>query len=174
MRLGLPPSAVSPACLLLGLNLLAGCDTATEDTATVSATRVVQRAYTPMPPGTVQRGAAEREAALAAPGPEVTPELIRRGEEQFLAFCSPCHGTEGQGNGPVVVHGFPAPPTYHQERLRALPPQRIVAVITRGTGRMYPYADRVEPQDRWAIAHYVKFLQARNPDEGAATTEVAP
>jgi hypothetical protein len=25
---------------------------------------------------------------------------------------------------------------------------------------MYPYAERVPPEDRWAIAHFVKALQA--------------
>jgi len=32
--------------------------------------------------------------------------------------------------------------------------------ITQGRGRMFPYADRVLPEDRWAIAHHVKRLQA--------------
>jgi hypothetical protein len=52
--------------------------------------------------------------------------------------------------------------------LRALSPDQIVTVITRGMGRMYSYADRVEPQDRWAIAHYVKLLQARGAEADTA------
>jgi hypothetical protein len=61
----------------------------------------------------------------------------------------------------VVSRGFTAPPSYHEDRLRALVPEQIVQVITQGKGRMFPYADRVPPDDRWAIAHYVKELQAR-------------
>jgi mono/diheme cytochrome c family protein len=61
----------------------------------------------------------------------------------------------------VVSRGFAPPPSYHEERLRALTPEQIVQVITQGRGRMFPYADRVLPEDRWAIAHYVKELQAR-------------
>jgi hypothetical protein len=60
----------------------------------------------------------------------------------------------------VVSRGLPAPPSYHDERLRAYSPEQIVGVITQGRGRMFPYADRVSPEDRWAIAHHVKRLQA--------------
>jgi len=166
---GLPArGSAAPIVLLLGLGLLGGCDSATENTRDISSTRVIQRAYVPVPPGTMPRGTSQREAALSHPGPEVTPDLIRRGEERFLVFCSPCHGDKGRGDGTVTAHGFPAPPSYHQERLRALSPDQIVTVITRGMGRMYSYADRVEPQDRWAIAHYVKLLQAQGADADTA------
>lgn len=141
--------------------LLAACDSGTEQRDAVASTRAVQRPYTPVPPGVIAQGTAAQAAALAAPGPEVTAALIARGEQRFKAFCTPCHGRNGRGDGAVVSRGFPAPPSYHQERLRAFTPEQIVRVITQGTGRMYPYADRVPPEDRWAIAHYVKTLQAR-------------
>jgi mono/diheme cytochrome c family protein len=144
----------------LALAALAACDSGTEQRADVSSMRVVMRPHDPTPPGAVPRGAAASAEALLPPGPPATPALVERGRERFLAFCSPCHGAKGHGDGAVVSRGFPAPPSYHQDRLRAVAPEHIVAVITNGVGRMYPYADRVTPQDRWAIAHYVKALQA--------------
>ncbi len=158
------------AVALAGLVLVAACDTGTTQRDDVSSTRVVQRPYVPVPPGTIARGAAAQNAALAPPGPEVSPDLVARGEERFRAFCSPCHGLSGRGDGTVVSRGFPPPPSYHEERLRALSPEQIVGVITHGRGRMFPYADRVLPEDRWAIAHYVKRLQAEDgapPRQGA-------
>jgi mono/diheme cytochrome c family protein len=149
---------------------LAGCDSGTEDARDVSSTRVVMRPHVPVPPGTVPRGAGAHAAALAAPGPASTPDLVRRGRERFLAFCSPCHGTSGTGDGIVVSRGFPRPPSYHEERLRAAPPELIVSVITNGVGRMYSYAERIPPEDRWAIAHYIKALQA----DGASTEPARP
>ena len=150
---------------LLGLALsapfLGGCDTGTKESRDVSSTRVVMRPHVPVPPGTMPRGAGALAAGLAAPGPAVTPALLDRGRDMFTAFCSPCHGTDGKGDGTVVAHGFPRPPSYHDERLRGVSPEQIVAVITNGSGRMYSYADRVPPADRWAIAHHVKALQAR-------------
>ena len=35
----------------------------------------------------------------------------------------------------------------------------VFDVMTRGFGVMLPYADRVEPRDRWAIVGYVRALQ---------------
>jgi mono/diheme cytochrome c family protein len=149
------------AAAIASLVLLAACDTGTEERDAVASTRTVQRGYVPVPSGTVARGASAQAAALAPPGPERTPALLARGEDRFKAFCTPCHGLRGRGDGPVVSRGFVPPPSYHDERLRALTPEQIVQVITQGRGRMFPYADRVVPEDRWAIAHYVKELQTR-------------
>jgi len=160
------------AIALLPAVFLAACDTGTEERDSVASTRTIQRPYVPVPPGVIARGTAAREAALAPPGPEVTQDLLARGEERFRAFCVPCHGASGRGDGTVVSRGFAPPPSYYEERLRSLAPEQIVQVITHGKGRMFPYADRVLPADRWAIAHYVKDLQARgtgvSSDQGAA------
>jgi mono/diheme cytochrome c family protein len=144
---------------ILAVAALGACDSGTEQRADVSSTRVVMRPHEPLPSGGAPRGAAASAKALSPPGPPVTPLLLARGGERFSAFCSPCHGARGRGDGPVVSRGFPAPPSYHEERLRQASPGHIVGVITNGIGRMYPYADRVPPEDRWAIAHHVKALQ---------------
>ena len=117
-------------------------------------------AATPIPDGTVPRGLPAREERIAAPPPEpLDLATLRRGREGFEMFCSPCHGRTGYGDGMVARHGFPPPPSFHSDRLRAVPPAYIVPVITHGFGVMYPYASRVEPEERWAIAAYVKALQ---------------
>jgi mono/diheme cytochrome c family protein len=59
-----------------------------------------------------------------------------------------------------VQRGFPHPPSYYNDRLRNAPSQHFYDVITHGYGVMFPYADRVEPADRWAIAAYIRALQA--------------
>jgi hypothetical protein len=59
----------------------------------------------------------------------------------------------------IVQRGFPAPPSYHEDRLRAAPGRYLFDVITNGYGVMYPYAARVEPRDRWAIVAYIRALQ---------------
>ncbi|HTY00734.1 MAG TPA: cytochrome c [Bacteroidota bacterium] len=90
----------------------------------------------------------------------VTEMMIRRGQERFNIYCSPCHGRTGDGFGMVVQRGFPRPPSYFTDSVRALPVGRYVDVITNGFGRMYGYGDRVAPRDRWAIAAYIRVLQA--------------
>ncbi len=89
----------------------------------------------------------------------ITRETLERGRERFNIYCSPCHGQTGEGNGMIVQRGFPAPPSYHIERLRHAPIGHFYDVITQGYGVMYSYAQRVEPADRWAIAAYIRVLQ---------------
>jgi len=112
----------------------------------------------PLPDHVVAQGAVERHDEEAKP-PPVTLALLERGRERFGIYCSPCHGLAGDGDGIVVAHGFPAPPSYHIDRLLAAPAQHFFDVITEGYGVMYSYADRVAPHDRWAIAAYIRALQ---------------
>ncbi len=85
--------------------------------------------------------------------------LLERGHERFDIYCAPCHGSLGDGDGYIVRRGFPAPPSFHIERLRNAPDRHFVDVLTYGYGLMYPYADRVSPSDRWAIVTYIRALQ---------------
>jgi mono/diheme cytochrome c family protein len=92
--------------------------------------------------------------------PEAPTEAqLRLGQEQFAIYCAPCHGPEGDGDGRVVQNGFPAPPSFHSERLRQAPAGHYFDVITNGYGDMYSYADRVQPEERWAIIAYIRALQ---------------
>ncbi|WNO52717.1 c-type cytochrome [Stakelama saccharophila] len=120
----------------------------------------------PPPAGTVAFEDIARDRALAY-APPITAALLERGQQRYAIYCSVCHGERGEGDGIVVRHGFPAPPSYHTERLRDAPPRHIVDVITDGYGVMYSYADRVPPTDRWAIAAYVKTLQVAGPEREA-------
>ena len=96
----------------------------------------------------------------------VTKELIDRGQERFNIYCIVCHGPVGNGDGMVVRRGFPKPPTYHDDRLRNAPVGHFFDVMTNGWGKMNSYAYQVQPADRWAIAAYIRTLQAsQNPDQ---------
>jgi len=95
-------------------------------------------------------------AALPMP---VTRALLERGHQRFDIFCSPCHGRTGEGNGMVVRRGFKPPSSYHVERLRQAPVGYFFDVMTNGFGVMPSYAAQVPPEDRWAIAAYIRALQ---------------
>jgi mono/diheme cytochrome c family protein len=111
------------------------------------------------PEGTVAQDFPARAAALLE-RPALTPELLQRGRERYGIYCTPCHGIAGDGNGMVPARGFPHPPSYAEPRLVEAPSSYFVDVITHGHGVMYPYADRVPPADRWAIAAWIRALQA--------------
>jgi mono/diheme cytochrome c family protein len=118
-------------------------------------------------PNTVARD----DAANPPAPPALTMALLERGQQRFNIDCSPCHGRSGQGDGTIVQRGFPHPPSYFSEKLRDAPNQHFYDVITHGYGVMYPYADRVEPADRWAITAYIRALQA---SASASLSDVPP
>src|SRR5208282_6508724 len=70
----------------------------------------------------------------------LTPELLKRGEERYKIFCSPCHGIQGEGNGMVALRGMKHPPSYHDARLLAVTNGYIYDVITNGFGGMLSYS----------------------------------
>jgi mono/diheme cytochrome c family protein len=92
--------------------------------------------------------------------PPVTMALLERGQQRFDIYCAPCHSKVGDGHGMIVERGFPQPLSYYIARLRDAPNQHFFDVITHGYGAMYSYADRVAPEDRWAITAYIRALQA--------------
>jgi cytochrome c553 len=123
----------------------------------------------PLPENTLsrERGAVDPvfftgqdENGLATELPvELTADLVLRGQERYNIFCTPCHGYDGRGDGIVVQKGFVQPTSFHAQRLLDQPVGYYVGAITNGFGRMYSYASRVPPEDRWAIASYIKALQ---------------
>lgn len=91
--------------------------------------------------------------------PAITSELLARGKERYEISCSACHGYTGEGGGIIVQRGFPAAVSLHIDRLREANDGYFFDVITNGFGRMYSYAARISPEDRWAIIAYIRALQ---------------
>jgi mono/diheme cytochrome c family protein len=128
-----------------------------------------KRSARPLVPGTVARGTLREDTVLytGKVGNEfvteipvkVDAELLERGRTEFQVFCSPCHGRTGRGDGMIVQRGFKKPSSYHVDRLRQMPIGYFYDVMTNGFGAMSDYAGQVTPQDRWAIAAFVRALQ---------------
>ena len=110
----------------------------------------------------IQTGRAGGRLLTESPVP-VTKAMLERGQERYNAYCAPCHSRTGDGEGMIVKRGFPHPPDYAIPRLRRAPVGHFFDVITNGYGVMYSYAPSVPPTDRWAIAAYIRVLQAARP-----------
>ena len=121
------------------------------------------------PAGTVARGWLREDEALytgkmngqlvdAIPF-AVSHADLKRGQERFNIFCTPCHGRLGDGQGMVVQRGLRQAASYHQDRLRQERIGYFFDVITNGFGAMQGYAEQVPVRDRWLIAAYVRTLQ---------------
>src|SRR5690349_12102984 len=70
----------------------------------------------------------------------LTKENLKRGQERFEIYCTPCHGRLGDSKGMIAVRGLALrkqPGNYHTPRLRRMPLGHFYDVMTNGFGVMY-------------------------------------
>ncbi|MFC6645861.1 c-type cytochrome [Granulicella cerasi] len=89
----------------------------------------------------------------------LTKDTIARGQERYNVYCTPCHSRVGNGEGMIVQRGYRPAGDFHTERMRNLPLGHFFAVMTNGYGAMPDYKAQLTPQDRWAVAAYIRALQ---------------
>lgn len=119
-----------------------------------------------MPPA----GTVPHEAILESPDGKanplaVTPETVVRGKFVYENNCLICHGTQGDGDGPLIPK-YPNPPPLSSQRVLGLSSAELFRIITTGKGEMASYAAQVTSLDRWKVVMYVETLQGKHR-EGA-------
>ncbi len=139
------------------------------------------RAMRPLVEGTVAQGELREDDALyrgkegegyVARAPIAVDEVVlRRGEERFNVFCTPCHDRAGSGRGMAVRRGYPPPVDLASERVRTMPDGQIFDVISHGVRNMPSYRKQIPVPDRWAIVTWVRVL-GHSPH--AAIADVPP
>ena len=111
----------------------------------------------------------------AALSVEVDLKFLQRGKDRFEIYCAPCHSAVGDGGGITKQYGMGATPTFHDDRLRKMPEGEIYNTITVGSPNknMQSYADKLAPEDRWAVVAYVRALQRAQQGGVADVTDAA-
>jgi mono/diheme cytochrome c family protein len=98
---------------------------------------------------------------------------VARGRERYNIYCSPCHGTVGDGLGIVYQRSriagyqYPQPTSLHDDRIRHVPDGQLYNTIRNGIRNMPGYAAQIPTYDRWAIVAYVRALQLSQANAGA-------
>ncbi len=98
---------------------------------------------------------------------------FERGKKLFDQTCAACHGTGGDGQGPIVVSGAYAGVPKYADREITIGSTHYV--ITHGRNSMGSYAGQLTPGDRWRVALYVMnaFKAGTSPAAPAAAPEPA-
>lgn len=84
---------------------------------------------------------------------------LQRGQERYNIYCTPCHSRVGNGEGMIVQRGYRPAGNFHTDRMRNAPLGHFFAVMTNGYGAMPDYSAQLTPEDRWAVAAYIRALQ---------------
>ena len=108
--------------------------------------------------GVVQGANGYREEKNEMPFP-VTMTVLERGQERFNVYCTPCHSRVGNGLGEIVDRGYKPAGNLHDQVRMAQPISHYFYVMTHGYGAMPDYSAQLTPEDRWAVAAYIRALQ---------------
>ena len=108
--------------------------------------------------GVIQGANGYREEQNLLPFP-VTVEVLKRGQERFNIYCTPCHSRVGNGMGAIVDRGYKPAANLHDQVRLSQPISHYFYVMTHGYGAMPDYSAQLTPEDRWAVAAYIRALQ---------------
>lgn len=89
---------------------------------------------------------------------DVDNETMEMGRQKYDIFCTVCHGAAGDGKGVTSKYGV-IPANLLIDTYRTMPEGQIFETITNGKNTMFGYAEKITPEERWAIILYVRALQ---------------
>jgi mono/diheme cytochrome c family protein len=89
----------------------------------------------------------------------VNAQVMARGQERYNIYCAPCHSRVGNGVGMIVERGYKPAGNFHDPKRLAEPLSHYFYVMTNGYGAMPDYSAQMAPEDRWAVAAYIRALQ---------------
>lgn len=107
---------------------------------------------------------------------KVDEALLRRGQNRYNIYCSPCHGYDGQGKGMVALRSQAiastnSSPLNPRNLVEAplpngnggvtvqMPNGQLFNTISNGYNTMMGYGAQIPHADRWAIVSYVRALE---------------
>jgi mono/diheme cytochrome c family protein len=121
----------------------------------------VPRGYLPLHFAATPADAVRAGETLNNPVLPENAAAIARGAAVFAAYCTPCHGSTGKGDGLVVQRGYPAPPSLYADNARKIKDGQVFHILTYGQKNMPGYARQISQEDRWNVIAYVRSLQAQ-------------
>lgn len=115
---------------------------------------------------------ASKTVTVSPLNPANAAKDLERGKILFDRTCAACHGTGGDGQGPIVQSGaYTGVPNYADREITV---GSVHYVLTNGRNNMGSYAGQLTPGDRWRVAMYVMSAFKKNAaPAAAATTETA-
>ena len=87
-----------------------------------------------------------------------TERSLATGKALFNIYCTPCHGSQGKGDGPVVGQGIPSSDLL-ADRIKQQKDGYLYATIRSGGIIMPSYNHALSTKERWDIVNYVRQLQ---------------
>ena len=105
---------------------------------------------------------------LAAESLAFKPKDPGKAEVLFKNHCSPCHGLDGRGGGPIADSLAVAPTNFHEWPIKyGKKPAEIALTLTNGRNEltMPAFGAALKKEDLWALSYLVSSWIAARPDK---------
>jgi mono/diheme cytochrome c family protein len=126
-----------------------------------------ERAFS-MPAGSVPLGGElrlpkeEREVAALRRNPiPATPASVQKGGELFVIYCTPCHGAQGKGNGPVSTKFVPPADLTNADLQKGRTDGYWQSYMSVGGAVMPSYGEALSAEERWHVVNFLRTLAQR-------------
>ena len=85
---------------------------------------------------------------------------IKNGRTIYVAYCAPCHGNKGKGDGPASASLNPKPADHTSDAVQAESDGTLYYKISEGHGHtaMPPFKSVLSVDQRWAVINYIRTL----------------
>lgn len=133
---------------LVGTVVLMACSQEMESQPSFSYQEAPRRQS---PPDSIARSSATSGAQLQPPQDE-------QGSRLFAVNCRHCHGSHGDGDGPVAGYLQQLPVNLHAPSVQSKSPEELFLVITQGLDVMPAFKPYLSSQERWALVNFVHSL----------------
>lgn len=99
--------------------------------------------------------------------------VIEEAGRYYRYDCEMCHGTDGSGKGDLAQDMKLDMRDWRTgDVIEKMTDAEIFNIVTKGKGKMVPEGERVKPEIRWSLVHYVRLL-ARKGGGGSAPPPAA-
>jgi mono/diheme cytochrome c family protein len=95
--------------------------------------------------------------------PSAPSDPLAPGRRLFAINCAHCHGADGTGTGPVSAYLKEQPKDLRSQDMRTVSETGLFEVITVGGDVMPSFDKLLTPEERRAVARYVKSLPSPQP-----------
>jgi mono/diheme cytochrome c family protein len=119
-------------------------------------------------------GSVPRESrAIAPPFSSLPQRHVERGARLFAMNCAHCHGSKGEGDGPVAGYLKELPANLHAASIQRKSAAELYEVVTNGKDAMPPFRGELSAAERWIVASFIKTFttegEANSIDDAAAS-----
>jgi len=92
----------------------------------------------------------------------LTAQVLKRGQRDYLSYCAPCHGRDGNAANGYIAKQFSGIPSLNGLSVLQYAEGEIFHIVTVGKGRMSDLRAQLPPENRWSVVRFLRVQALAN------------